>query len=276
MILYIKFPGKQNYPIRNFYFFELSKQKCQQAAMFFFFFLFTVFLFFFFHVFFPLKFSFFSLFFYKNKMGTTSSRESSTRHKYKQKILSIKRGRRSYAKSDISSPFTSTTSIVQPTPVHLVKHQVVLSDHVSPLSSLSAAIASPMSRTSWRKSTTSRTTNNDNTSLSSCFDDDEEVISSPRTSIGSEDISNGFLKVEQQYNDKRKKAASFSSFISSFKKDGNNIIFESKYNAPTLSIPASNNEKKPFWLYTQGDEKEYDRYAHISCCCNMHISNAFI
>lgn len=195
-------------------------------------------------------------------MGTTASRERiSTRHKYKQKILSIKKPKRTDSKNDImiSSPFPSTHSIVQPNPVHLVKHQVVLSDYVSPLSSLTAVI--PIRRASWRKSTTSRTTF-DNTSLSSYFDDDEEVISSPRTSIGSEE-NNGFLKVDDS-NDRKKKAASFASFISSYKKDGNNIIFESKYNAPTSPTPGSEHEKRPFWIYTQGDEKEYDRYIFFS------------
>jgi hypothetical protein len=142
--------------------------------------------------------------------------------------------------------------------VHLVKHQVVLSDYVSPLSSLTAAISVPIRRSSsWRKSTTT----NDNTSLDSYFDDDEEVKSSPRTSIGSEEnSSNGFLKVDDSA-DKRKTGSSLSSFISSYKKEGNNIIFESKYTTPSSPAPSSTLEKakNPFWMYTQGDEKEYDR-----------------
>lgn len=213
-------------------------------------------------------------------MGTAASRLDSTRRKHRRKLPSLKsqRSTRDMLKNgdDISSPVSSDpTYTYPPTPVNLVKHQVVLSDHVSPMSTLSAVIAIPIRRSSWRKSTntttTKTTTDNASIASSSCFDDNDEAISSPRTSVGSEENpSNVLLKVENNTTEKKKshkkKTSSFSSFRSAYKKEGSDIIFESKYNSsPSLSVktdeksPSLHEQPKPFWTFNIGDEREYDR-----------------
>ncbi|CAO3655088.1 unnamed protein product [Mucor hiemalis] len=213
-------------------------------------------------------------------MGTAASRLDSTRRKHRRKLPSLKsqRSTRDMLKNgdDIASPVSSDpTYTYPPTPVNLVKHQVVLSDHVSPMSTLSAVIAIPIRRSSWRKSTntttTKTTTDNASIASSSCFDDNDEAISSPRTSVGSEENpSNVLLKVENNTTEKKKshkkKTSSFSSFRSAYKKEGSDIIFESKYNSsPSLSVktdeksPSLHEQPKPFWTFNIGDEREYDR-----------------
>lgn len=213
-------------------------------------------------------------------MGTTASRLDSTRRKHRRKLPSLKsqRSTRDMLKNndDIASPVSSNpTSTYPPTPVNLVKHQVVLSDHVPPMSTLSAVIAIPIRRSSWRKSTntTATKTTADNASIASlsCFDDNDEAISSPRTSVASEENpNNAFLKVENNTTEKKKshkkKTSSFSSFRSSHKKEGSDIVFESKYNSsPSLSVkteeksPSLLDHPRPFWTFNNGDEKEYDR-----------------
>lgn len=66
-------------------------------------------------------------------------------------------------------------SVQQDTHVNLVRHQVIVSDHVSPMSSLSAVVSIP--RSSWRKSMNT-------SSIFSSYEDDD--ASSPRTSLGSQ------------------------------------------------------------------------------------------
>ncbi|CAO0798455.1 unnamed protein product [Mucor circinelloides] len=230
-------------------------------------------------------------------MGTTTSREGSTRHKYRRKLASLKSQKsreiihthadnKPTAKSIESTTATkpNAPSIVhQPTPVNLVKHQVVLSDHVSPMSSLSAVISIPIRRSSWRKSvntTTTRTTNDNGSITSGSFFDDDmdddvdsEIISSPRTSVGSEDNGNhNFLKVEDLNSSNNKKKikskspSPLNSFKSSYKKEGNDIVFESKYNTSASPTAATSTPEellkgppRPFWSYNNGDEREYDR-----------------
>ncbi|CAO3622182.1 unnamed protein product [Mucor fragilis] len=163
-------------------------------------------------------------------MGTTASREGSARHKYRRKLASLKsqKSREIITTSADNKPSLKTIESItaskpntppivhQPTPVNLVKHQVVLSDHVSPMSSLSAVISIPMRRSSWRKSvntTTTRTTNDNGSITSGSFFDDDidddadsELISSPRTSVGSEENgNNNFLKVEDHSSNSNKK-----------------------------------------------------------------------
>lgn len=223
-------------------------------------------------------------------MGATTSREGSTRQKYGRKLASLKSQKsREIITSDNNKPSVkvvestkptsahSTVPVYQPTPVNLVKHQVVLSDHVSPMSSLSAIISIPIRRSSWRKSVnaiTTRTTN-DNGSITSgsFFDDDDiddddadsEVISSSRTSAGSEE--NNFLKVEDNRKKIKHRTAPLLNSFKSYKKEGNDIVFESKYNSFALPITATSTQEeiskrplRPFWSYNTGDEKEYDRY----------------
>lgn len=230
-------------------------------------------------------------------MGTTTSREGSTRHKYRRKLASLKSQKsreiitthadnKPTAKSIESTTATkpNAPSIVhQPTPVNLVKHQVVLSDHVSPMSSLSAVISIPIRRSSWRKSvntTTTRTTNDNGSITSGSFFDDDmdddvdsEIISSPRTSVGSEENGNhNFLKVEDLNSSNNKKKikskspSPLNSFKSSYKKEGNDIVFESKYNTSASPTAATSTPEellkgppRPFWSYNNGDEREYDR-----------------
>ncbi|KAG2232510.1 hypothetical protein INT48_007423 [Thamnidium elegans] len=159
-------------------------------------------------------------------MGTTTSRENnSTRLKYRRKLPSLRSSRRKDSTSTDSNCASPTLTIEpkrnvrQPIPVKLIKHQVVLSDHVPPMSSLSAVTSIPVRRSSWIKSLNSTATRTitDNTSYtsSSSFydDDDDELVSSPRTSLGSQD--HGFLKEEYK---KKKKSSSFYPFIS---KNGN-------------------------------------------------------
>lgn len=227
-------------------------------------------------------------------MGTTTSRLDSTRRKHRRKLPSLRsqRSAREIIKSDTSNTSTlnksdpSTSSInYPPTPVNLVKHQVVLSDHVPPMSTLAAVISIPMRRSSWRKSINTTTTKNtnDNASVnsSSYFDEDDEAISSPRTSVGSEEnntSNNIFSKVEESFTTAekkkpvtiKKKPPSFSSLKNNYKND---IVFESKYSSsnsinstsPLLSeksedktIPLKD-PPRPFWTYNNGDEREYDR-----------------
>lgn len=136
-------------------------------------------------------------FFFSLSMGTTTSKQK------QQRKLSLK----------------PVQQEIQHNAVNLVRHQVVLSDHVSPMSSLSAVISIPMRRSSWRKSI------KDNTSSTSSFYDEDDDVSSPRTSVGS-----------------------------SQDKD---IVFESKYlknEEITIKSPP-----RPFWVHNRGDEKEYDR-----------------
>lgn len=213
-------------------------------------------------------------------MGTAASRLDSTRRKHLRKLPSSRsqRSARDTLKNndDIASPVSSNPSSTYPhTPVNLVKHQVVLSDHVVPMSTLAAVIAIPVRRSSWRKSTntTASKTTADNTSIASvsCFDDNDEAISSPRTSVASEENpSNALLKVENNTTEKKKshknKTSSFSSFRSSHKKEGTDIVFESKYNSsPSLSLKSEEkstsvlDHPRPFWTFNSGDEKEYDR-----------------
>lgn len=229
-------------------------------------------------------------------MGATTSREGSTRQKYGRKLASLKSQKsREIITSDNNKPSIkivestkptlapSTIPVHQPTPVNLVKHQVVLSDHVSPMSSLSAIISIPMRRSSWRKSvntTTTRTTNDNGSSTSGSFFDDDiddddadsEVISSPRTSVGSED-NNNLSKVEDNNNKKKIKQKTvfpLNSFKSSYKKEGNDIVFESKYNTSTSPTATTSTQEeipkgppRPFWSHNNGDEREYDRYKMI-------------
>ncbi|KAI7899510.1 S-adenosyl-L-methionine-dependent methyltransferase [Cokeromyces recurvatus] len=162
--------------------------------------------------------------------------------------------------------------------VKLVKHQVVLSNHAPPISSLSAVISAPIRRLSWKKSFTAiltRTSNDDDNSSSSTSyfednddidddnndddDDDDDDDISPRTSIGSnEDYS--ILRVTG-YIHKRKKKPSFSSLP----KD---IEFAYNINSSQISSITSNEEfsssnnqhpRRLFHAYNNGDEREYDR-----------------
>ncbi|CEP18251.1 hypothetical protein [Parasitella parasitica] len=220
-------------------------------------------------------------------MGASTSREGSTRRKYRRKLASLKSQKsREIMTIDNNKPTESTKPISAPasfrvhqsTPVNLVKHQVVLSDHVSPMSSLSAVISIPMRRSSWRKSVntfTTRTTNDNGSITSSSFFDDDinddadfEVISSPRTSVGSEE--NNFSKADEGSSKKKIRpkntATPLNSFKSSYKKEGNDIVFESKYNtsasptactSPQEEIPKG--PPRPFWSYNNGDEREYER-----------------
>ncbi|KAK4518436.1 uncharacterized protein ATC70_008654 [Mucor velutinosus] len=230
-------------------------------------------------------------------MGTTTSREGPTRHKYRQKLASLKSQKSREVistsadnklsvktiESNTASKPNTPLIVHQPTPVNLVKHQVVLSDHVSPMSSLSAINSIPIRRSSWRKSvntTTTRTTNDNGSITSGSFFDDDmdedadsELVSSPRTSVGSEENgSNNFLKVEDHSNNNNKKkikpksTSPFNSFKSSYKKEGHDIVFESKYNtsASPTAITSTQQEllkgpPRPFWSYNNGDEREYDR-----------------
>lgn len=146
-------------------------------------------------------------------MGTVSSRETINRRK----IPSL----RSQRKSIISDSGISNTIV---NPVKLVKHQVVLSDHIPPMSSLSAAI-SPIS---WRKSSHS--------TVSNISTDDDDI--SPRTSTGSD--HHGFLKINTLYD-------TYSD---------PNIIFESKYH---LNQQQRNERKPTNHQFYHNDEKEYDR-----------------
>lgn len=226
-------------------------------------------------------------------MGAATSRDGSTRQKYGRKLASLKSQKsREIITTDNNKPSVkivestkptlapSAVPVYQPIPVNLVKHQVVLSDHVSPMSSLSAIISIPIRRSSWRKSanTTITRTANDNGSITSgsFFDDDiddddadSEAISSSRTSVGSEDNSN-FLKAEDNNNRRKIKhrtAPLLNSFKSSYKKEGNDIVFESKYNTSALPTATTSTQEvipkrplRPFWSYNTGDEREYDRY----------------
>ncbi|GAA5797546.1 hypothetical protein HPULCUR_002934 [Helicostylum pulchrum] len=186
-------------------------------------------------------------------MGTATSREEhSTRTKYRRKLPSLRSSRR---KDSTITDCTSTSptltiepkhNVRQPIPVKLVKHQVVLSDHVPPMSSLSAVTSIPVRRSSWIKSLSSTATKavTDNTSYtsSSSFyddDDDDELVSSPRTSLGSQD--HGFLK--EEYKKKKK-----SSYVSS-------QSLTSKETIPVLV----KGPRRPFWVHNKSDEKEYDR-----------------
>lgn len=254
-------------------------------------------------------------------MGTATSRDdSSTSQKYRRKLPSLKSHRRhsSSTKNTTKTPSISaaaTTAIktiissnedstssptstasedpsfpIKINPVNLVKHQVVLSDHVSPMSSLSAVISIPMRRSSWRRSvnTTTTKTTNDNTSFTSSFfdmdDADGEVVESPRTSVGSEEHNNNNISktlpvvvVDEVTNDKKKnnsskkKTSSFSSLKNGFRRgserDSQDIVFESKYSVSPILSTKSNEEiastlsgpPRPFWILNNNDEREYDR-----------------
>jgi hypothetical protein len=214
--------------------------------------------------------SIFHFFFNNNNMGTTASRERSIHYKNRRKLPSLK----SQKSKDIDlnastlskSPSTDTT-----TQINLPDHQVVLSDHVSPMSSLSAVISIPMRRSSWRRSVNTTTTRNtnDNTSMTSSYfeeDDDQDDNTSPRTSVGSEDNNSALPKIEHAEKKKKKKSspASFSSIKSNYKKEGNDIVLESKNNNGGSTCSSSTEEPikrtpRPFWSYNNGDEREYDR-----------------
>lgn len=213
-------------------------------------------------------------------MGTTTSREdNSTRTKYRHKLPSLRSSRRkgsttTTTDSNSNSPALTIEpkrNVRQPIPVKLVKHQVVLSDHVPPMSSLSAITSLPVRRSSWIKSLSSTATkaftdNTSYTSSSSFYDDeDDELVSSPRTSLGSQD--HGFLKEEYK---KKKKPSSFYPFTTKNnqcnKKNQSDIVFESRYvSSPSLTsketIPVLlKGPRRPFWVHNNNDEKEYDRY----------------
>lgn len=249
-------------------------------------------------------------------MGTTTSREASTRQKYRRKLPSLKSQRhtnnnnnndnkktiRDNSNDDSTNSPTTSSASEDPSspklnPVNLVRHQVVLSDHVSPMSSLSAVISIPMRRSSWRKSVNTTTKIiNDNTSFTSSFfdmdEDDDRAVSSPRTSVISEDNSgsnNNFLKVssaEENYNvildkkkNSKKKRSSFSSLKNVYKRgeaeSNTDIVFESKYSVSPIPSATSNRSNRstrsdeevpilkvpprPFWPYNNNDEREYDR-----------------
>ncbi|KAI8073793.1 S-adenosyl-L-methionine-dependent methyltransferase [Thamnidium elegans] len=157
-------------------------------------------------------------------MGTTTSRENNF---YSVKVSTSSRRKDSTSTdSNCASPTLTIEpkrNVRQPIPVKLIKHQVVLSDHVPPMSSLSAVTSIPVRRSSWIKSLNSTATRTitDNTSYtsSSSFydDDDDELVSSPRTSLGSQD--HGFLKEEYK---KKKKSSSFYPFISKSNHQYNN------------------------------------------------------
>ncbi|GAA5807435.1 hypothetical protein MFLAVUS_000796 [Mucor flavus] len=193
-------------------------------------------------------------------MGTTTSREDhSTRTKYRHKLPSLRSSRRkgsttTTADSTSASPTLTIEpkrNVRQPIPVKLVKHQVVLSDHVPPILSSTA--------------TKAFTDNTSYTSSSSFYDDDDdELVSSPRTSLGSQD--HGFLKEEYK---KKKKPLSFYPFTTKNnqcnKKNQSDIVFESRYvSSPSLTsketIPVLlKGPRRPFWVHNNNDEKEYDR-----------------
>ncbi|KAI8977524.1 hypothetical protein BDF20DRAFT_875346 [Mycotypha africana] len=180
-----------------------------------------------------------------------------------------------------------------PASVTLVKHQVVLSDHVPPLSSLSAVSVPKRKSLLWRKSlnlsaSSSCSPHPDAHSMlssSSYYEDgDDDVVSSPRTSLGSDDKSNKkYLSVVDDFataaaaENKKKERKKASSFTFSVNKAGNiDIVFESNFNGsnrfhsthataptphmedetPTLS---TKNPLKPFWSHNTSDDKEYDR-----------------
>lgn len=67
--------------------------------------------------------------------------------------------------------------------VNPVRHQAVLSDHISPISTLSAVISIPRS-SCWRKSVNTGSTY-------SLYDEEEDdALSTPRTSVGSSQKDN--------------------------------------------------------------------------------------
>ncbi|KAI8072096.1 S-adenosyl-L-methionine-dependent methyltransferase [Thamnidium elegans] len=184
-------------------------------------------------------------------MGTTTSRENNF---YSVKVSTSSRRKDSTSTdSNCASPTLTIEpkrNVRQPIPVKLIKHQVVLSDHVPPMSSLSAVTSIPVRRSSWIKNNTSYTS-----SSSFYDDDDDELVSSPRTSLGSQD--HGFLKEEYK---KKKKSSSFYPFISKSNHQYNNknesdIIFESRYvSSPSLTsketIPILlKGPRRPFWHY---------------------------
>lgn len=226
-------------------------------------------------------------------MGTTTSRDNSkTRLKRRHKLPSLKtpRHKGSSLNDSPTSPIEPKRTARQPIPVKLVKHQVVLSDHVSPMSTLSAMTSIPVRRSSWIKSLNSITTkattfdNTSYTSSSSYYDEDEddEIVSSPRTSLGSAENNhhhqqnNHVLKDEDK---KKKKQNSFYPFKSHHynKKNESDFVFESKYTfsiaspstkesfsppqPPPPPLPSSppKGPQRPFWVHNNSDEKEYDR-----------------
>lgn len=124
-----------------------------------------------------------------------------------------------------------------------VKHQIVLSDHVSPISSLSNS--APIRRSSWRKSTVTTNDNLSAASLASCFDEDNnEVISSPRTSIASDDL----------LDDKRKKKKKLPGLASDIVLDSTRFTQNSLLDDKFWKTPI-----KSYVAYNKNDEKEYDR-----------------
>ncbi|KAI8081991.1 S-adenosyl-L-methionine-dependent methyltransferase [Gilbertella persicaria] len=194
-------------------------------------------------------------------MGATTSRENSTRLSLKQHEKTKRRRKLPSLKTREIEPKLKQLS--SSPPVNLVKHQVVLSDHISPVSSLSAIISIPTHRSSWRKSfntLTTRTTANENTSMTSsssscCFEEEEEeeMKSSPRTSVGSEEQHLKLIPENEYIKKKRTTGSSFSSFKSGLSKKDSDIVFE-----PAKFNPNITNDLKSFWSYNN-DEKEYNR-----------------
>lgn len=186
-------------------------------------------------------------------MGANSSREESSNRKHRRKLHSLK----PFKSIEDDHEATGSSTHHHPT-VNLVRHQVVLSDHVSPMSSLSQAITIPIRRTSWRRSSNGlikRQVDNASTASSYCptdeDDDDFSTRTSPRTSAGSD--AGGFFKIDEASSvESQNKRHSSPNHL----KEDLDIVFESKY---ANTKQQTKKPPKPFWVYNNGDEKEYDR-----------------
>lgn len=239
-------------------------------------------------------------------MGISASRERTSRHKNLRKLPSLKSQKsrevdltastlsKVPSSNPTTPPLTPPATVHHPTPVNLIKQQVVFPDYVSPQSSLSAVISIPVRRSSWRKSTNTNAThmNNDNiittspTSFVGDEDDDDENKNedvSPRTSVGSEDHNTTCPKVEQVQRKKKSSPISFSSVKSNHKKEGTDIALESKLNntVPSrISICSSADERidppkcppRLLWSCANGDEREYDRYKYTYIMTNIYLN----
>ncbi|CAO3671393.1 hypothetical protein G6F70_005911 [Rhizopus microsporus] len=199
-------------------------------------------------------------------MGGTVSKDEFGEQKHKRKLYSLK-PQKSHKERSIASQHTimsnatdenssnyisrnsgssghvhnnNNSITIKVTPV---KHQTVLSDHVSPISSLSNS--APIRRSSWRKSTVTTNDNLSAASLASCFDEDNnEVISSPRTSIASDDL----------LDDKRKKKKKLPGLASDIVLDSTRFTQNSLLDDKFWKTPI-----KSYVAYNKNDEKEYDR-----------------
>ncbi|KAI8885362.1 S-adenosyl-L-methionine-dependent methyltransferase [Backusella circina FSU 941] len=186
-------------------------------------------------------------------MGANSSREESSSRKYRRKLHQLKPFKSIDDDHDTSPPPNQN----RPT-VNLVRHQVVLSDHVSPMSSLSQAITIPIRKTSWRRGSNNVMKRQvDNASTASSYsqtdedDDDFSTRTSPRTSAGSD--AGGVFKADESSSVESHNKKNYSP---NHLREDFDIVFESKY---ANTKQQTKKPPKPFWVYNNGDEKEYDR-----------------